>query len=166
MLSDAQHKTIFDLFEPGGMEAAEREIEQKGWISDGELSLVLERNPDRPLSAPVREFLIERLRGKVRQKAGRKAASDNLEFHIHRSLAAHFYRHFARIYRASDNNKREQARARGDVLPRGEEAAHERALRSVQEMGFFGWLTLGRLNNILFSGEKPRKRQSPRSAKR
>ena len=101
MLSETPHKSIFDLFEPGGMEAAERQIEQEGWVSDEELSLVLEQNADRALSAPVREFLIKRLRGDIRQKPGRKAASDDPVFLAKRDLALRCYRHFARIYRAS-----------------------------------------------------------------
>jgi hypothetical protein len=122
------------------------------WV---QCTTIIEANADQVLPAEFREYLVRFLRGGVKAKRGPKSRSGTLN-QLKLILLDIEYPRALRAAKLVDRCARAKARARGDRLPRGKDAAFELALRYVQKW-LFPRLTRAALHNLISSQRKLRK---------
>jgi hypothetical protein len=144
-------------FGPTGPLGATYRLKRGEYLSGPELAAIIEANADDVLPQEIRDYLVRFLRGAVKAKRGPKRRSSSLH-QLKLELLYILYPRALRASRIVERCARAEARARGDRLPRGKEAASELAQRYLQKhWGLFPDLTPEALRNLISSQRKLRK---------
>jgi hypothetical protein len=144
-------------FGPTGLLGATYRLKRGEYLSGPELAAIIEANADDVLPHEIRDYLVRFLRGAVKAKRGPKRRS----YPLHQLKLELLYILYPRALRASrivERCARAKARAHGEGLQRGKEAAAELAQRYLQKRwGLFRNLTPAALRNLISSQRKLRK---------
>lgn len=147
---------FFD-FGPTGLLGATHRLKRGEYLSGPELAAIIEANANDILPQEFRDYLVRFLRGAVKAKRGPKPRSSPLH-QLKLELLCMLYPRTLRASRIVERCARAKARARGDRLPRGKEAASELAQRYLQKrFRLFPGLTSAGLRNLISSQRKLRK---------
>ena len=135
---------------PESFRVAERLLRAGTRLSAEQLASLLERHPQEPLPDIFREYLIGMLRQNATLPRGRKKR-DGARWDFTVADIMNLYTGEALRIRDEDQAKRAQARSAGEILPRAEETAHDRAAQHVlDEMrAKLGNMSAKRLLNIM-----------------
>lgn len=134
-------------------------LARNGRLSRHDLAQLLEGNVDKPLPPDLREAAVRLLQGQ--SPRGRKPRDSPAVIDFILVEAIELYETALKQFQARTKKRLAQAKARGDILPRGQYSASERALRFARRrmqanLGHISTSTLRNLMSLWRRGRYPK----------